>query len=90
MSAIQNPTSDPVEAIETHEKVLEYTRTLFPGPIQIRTEADPEVDQRYYVVSAVAGGEVEDVLRLNDIWHQNITDVAGELAGKYQLSLELQ
>jgi predicted RNA binding protein with dsRBD fold (UPF0201 family) len=91
MSVIQSTTTrEPVQATETHEKVLEYTRALFSGAIQIFAESDPETDEQYFVVSAVARGEVEDILRSNDIWHRKITEVARELAGRYQLSLEFQ
>jgi hypothetical protein len=71
------------------EAVRKFTEQLFGAPARIHPESDPDVAGEYLVVSVAARGEVEDIVALNHQWHAKLVDVAGDLAERYRLSLEL-
>ena len=71
-------------------KVVQFTETLFNGPVVVREESDPEFPSSYLVVSVVATGEVEHIVALNHDWHRRIGEVAGEFGCQYRLSLDIR
>ena len=75
--------------VETHDKVVRFTQSIFPGSVTISRESDPECSAEYFVVSAAATGEVEEIAALHHQWHAILGDVAGESAHDYRLSLQL-
>jgi hypothetical protein len=52
------------------QEVLAITGELFPGPLSIEREVDPEVpDQAFLVVTVEATGTVKDIVRRRREWH---------------------
>jgi hypothetical protein len=74
----------------TQERVIALTRSLFGGAPAISAGADPEYDEIFFVVEARASGTTEEVLRLNDQWHREIVQQAGDQALKFRLALNVE
>lgn len=61
---------DDLESSEEYRGVLAMTRRLFPGPVGVRREHDPELPEEYVVFDVQVGGTLEDNMALNRQWHQ--------------------
>jgi hypothetical protein len=51
-------------------QVIAVTGALFPGPVSVENDADPEVShQPFLVVTVEASGPVKDIVRRRREWH---------------------
>jgi hypothetical protein len=74
----------------TFSLVEEFSRELFQGGVTIRPEADPEYPSNYFVVTVAAIGSADELVELNDRWHREIRQIAGDAADQYRLALDVQ
>jgi len=69
------------------DAVRRFTRKLFQSPVKVRLDFDPEFSARYFVVTVMAKGSMKELLSLDDKWHQDIGEIAGDYADQFRLSL---
>lgn len=67
---------DDLESSEEYRNVLAMTQRLFPGPVEVRREQDPEFPEEYVVFDVQAHGNLKQVMALDREWHRE----CGELA----------
>lgn len=67
---------DDLESSEEYRNVLAMTQRLFPGPIEVRREHDPEFPEEYVVFDVQAHEDLKQVMALDRQWHRE----CGELA----------
>jgi hypothetical protein len=74
-----------------YQRVLSMTERLFPGPIQIRHEVDPEIPEHHYLVFEVVGnGSFDDIMARDRQWHREIAREARQSASVYTLMIDVQ
>src|SRR4051794_8178821 len=79
----QRPPSPVVELdklIDLQHEVQCFTEDLFGSPASLQPWRDEETDERHFIVHATAKkGDAAEVLRLNELWHRRIHEIAGNL-----------
>lgn len=74
-----------------YQRVLSMTERLFPGPIHVRHEIDPEIpDHRYLVFEVVGKGSFNEIMARDRQWHREIAREARESASAYTLMIDVQ
>jgi hypothetical protein len=75
--------------IDLQHDVQCFTADLFGSSASLQPWRDEETDERHFIVHATATGDAAEVLRLNDLWHRRIGEIAGNLSLKFRLSYSL-
>lgn len=76
---------------EDLERVVGFTKEIFPGELEIREEDDPEIPGVGYVVlSVTAQGSVEEVVARNDRWHRELRGSSLRRPELFRLSIDAQ
>ena len=71
--------------------MLSLTERLFPGPIQVRHEIDPEIPGHHYLVFEVmAKGTFDDAMARDRQWHREIARLARQSTNVYTLMIEVR
>lgn len=71
-------------------QVLALTERLFPGPIDVRRELDPEIpDYEYLVFNVSARGTVDDVSALDTQWHHELARIILNSPNVYCLNIDV-
>lgn len=66
------------------ERIVAMTAQLFPGPVRIETDIDPDFpDARRLVVEVEAQGDFRDILERESRWHDNLWELIGKSAGMH-------
>ncbi|MGH8244839.1 MAG: hypothetical protein ACREUU_00235 [Gammaproteobacteria bacterium] len=78
---------DPFRVVEIHDKVIEFTKSIFAGEPRIDVVQDPEFGNSMFVVRIEARGDVDELARLSSLWHHGLHNAAQELAIHYCLLL---
>jgi hypothetical protein len=87
VGAAPSPAYPPAE----HERILSMTERLFPGPIDVRHEMDPEISgHHYFVLGVVAKGDFDDIMARDRQWHREIAREASRSAHVYTLTIDVQ
>ena len=81
------PTASGGTLPNSHERVIQFTQTLFPGPVAVRLVTDPEVGDQRFQVKVEGSGDVETLVELSHQWHRGILDVAQDQSLLYVLSI---
>ncbi|HVC98613.1 MAG TPA: hypothetical protein VND64_33410 [Pirellulales bacterium] len=64
------PIDGPTGSNALPPPVIAITDELFPGPISVSTEADPEApSQSFLVLTVEASGEVREIVQRRREWH---------------------
>ena len=76
-SSFPQPTlPERLEDSEEYRQVLALTQRLFPGPINIRRQQDPELPEEYVVFEVHALGTFDEVMVLDYEWHRELGTLA--------------
>lgn len=87
-SSFSQPTlPERLEDSEEYRRVLALTQRLFPGPISIRREHDPELPEEYVVFDVCAEGPFEEVRARDREWCRECRNLAGPAFFLYRLAL---
>lgn len=78
-----------LEDSEEYRDVLAMTQRLFPGPIEIHREQDPELPEEYVVFDVHPRGSFEEVMARDREWHRECGMLAGSGCFLYGLALWL-
>ena len=63
---------------EVRSKIIAMTQGLFPGPIQIERDFDPQFpEDQWFVVDAEARGEVREMIDRELLWHDKVREIVG-------------
>lgn len=96
-SALLRPDADvgatppPAYPPAEFQRVLSMTERLFPGPIQVRHEIDPEIPGHHYLIFGVVGsGSFDDIMARDRQWHREIAHQAKLSANVYTLMIDVQ
>ncbi len=84
------PASQLSHVVDLHEQVQLLTETIFGSRPNICADSDPETDEKYFVVTVEAEGEVADIVKQNDEWHRRLCNELGEEARFFRLLLDIQ
>lgn len=72
-------------------EVRALTERLFPGPIDVRRELDPEIpDYDYLVFNVGACGTVEEVSARDAQWHHELAKIAPNPSHVYCLNIDIE
>jgi hypothetical protein len=84
--------SSTLDAAGDHEEILRVTRDVFPASnISVCEEVDPESDSdKYFVVSVVTRGEIDDLATRHRQWHHSARVVASSRANNYRLLIDVE
>jgi hypothetical protein len=74
---------------ELRKKIISLSQELFPGPVTIETEFDPEFpDDGWHAVEVEAHGEFREILDRELSWHDRIWELLGKDKGmQFRLSV---
>lgn len=61
-----------LEDSEEYRQVLAMTQRLFPGPINIRRQHDPELPEEYAVFEVHPRGAFEEIMARDYQWHEEL------------------
>jgi hypothetical protein len=86
----QVPGTSAFKIVEVHEKIAEMTRNLFKSEVSIHQETDAEIDDQYFVVKAIASGEIQEIVDQKRRWHELTGEISPEFAGLYRLSITVK
>lgn len=76
---------------DEHDLVLAFTERLFPGPIDVRREHDPEIqNHEYLVLNVVAAGTLDDIVSRDAHWHRELAKIAIHSPNVYCLNIDVQ
>lgn len=67
---------DQLESSEEYRNVLAMTQRLFPGPVEVRRERDPEFPEEYVVFDVQVHGNLKQVMTLDSQWHRECGNLA--------------
>lgn len=85
--AVASPSSPDGE----YSKVLALTQRLFPGPIEVQREQDPELPgHEYLVFNVVAKGCLEDIVSRDRDWHRELAKIALHSPNVYCLNIDVR
>jgi hypothetical protein len=74
-----------------YDKVVAITQRLFPGPIDVQREKDPEVEgQEYLVLNVVADGTLDEIVARDAQWHHELARIALHSPNVYCLNIDVQ
>lgn len=76
-----------LEDSEEYRQVLAMTQRLFPGPINIRRQHDPELPEEYVVFEAGVSGSLSEILERDAEWRRECGSVAPTAFHLYHLAL---
>ncbi|HVC93313.1 MAG TPA: hypothetical protein VND64_06455 [Pirellulales bacterium] len=69
-------------------QILLVTRDLFPGPVRVELQDDPEVVVEPYVVFTVeAEGDPKEIVRRRCVWHERLRCILSNLDEDIGLSI---
>jgi len=67
---------------ELRSKIVAMTYKLFPGPIRIETDIDPEFpEDKRFVVEVEARGEFREIIERELRWHDKLWELVGKPDG---------
>jgi hypothetical protein len=73
---------EPKAAPALQERLVAMTVALFPGPVRMETEIDPDFpEDRRFIVEVQAEGEFRDILNRELKWHDKLWELVGKSAG---------
>lgn len=85
MSKTQLLSSDVVDLAEEHgvadqlEAILEITEQMFPGPLRVEIDADPEWPSDRYITFVVeVTGTMKDFIRKQSKWRERVQSLIPE------------
>lgn len=67
---------DDLESSEEYRDVLAMTQRLFPGPVGVRREHDPELPEEYVVFDVHAHGTLDEIMIRDLEWHRECGKIA--------------
>ncbi len=68
------------------ERVLAFTREIFPGEIRVYAAEDPEIPgDRYHVFEVTTKGDVDELPAWDDQWHRRLCQLPDRIPGRYRL-----
>lgn len=67
---------DDLESSEEYRNVLAMTQRLFPGPVGVRRERDPELPEEDMVFDVQTHGYLMQVMAIDRAWHRECGDLA--------------
>ncbi|HEX7380425.1 MAG TPA: hypothetical protein VF278_25145 [Pirellulales bacterium] len=71
--------------------VVALTERLFPGPVDVQREQDPEIQgHSYFDLNVVAEGALEDILSRDTQWHRELARLALHSPNIYCLNIDVQ
>lgn len=82
--------SDAKKLAELQDRIIAFTSSIFRAPASLCSAVDLEYDEAYFAVRVTAAGSVEDILRMNNLWHREIVQHAGDFALKLRLALSIE
>lgn len=65
-----------LESSEEYRDVLAMTQRLFPGPVEVRRERDPEFPEEYVVFDVQVHGDLKSLMALESQWHRECGNLA--------------
>lgn len=66
-------------ASELPAAVIDISAELFPGPLEVHLEFDPELPNKKFVVLTVrASGKPKDLVRRRLAWHRRVSEAVPE------------
>jgi hypothetical protein len=73
-------TAPPIESAVLPPGITQIAASLFPGPVTVDREFDPEAPMDpFWVVSVEASGSFEDIIRRQCEWHEKIRPIACQI-----------
>ncbi len=67
---------------ELSARIIAMTHELFPGPIRVETDIDPEFpDDKRFVVEVEARGEFREIIERELRWHDKLWALVGKSVG---------
>ena len=79
------PESGMDEALDC---VHELTEAMFAGEVSVEATADPETpEERFVVFNVTAAGDVEDLLRRQRQWHEEVLRRAPDALNLFRISI---
>jgi hypothetical protein len=68
--------------------VRQFTKAMFPGEVSIEAMADPErPEERFVVFNVTAAGEVQELLRRQRQWHEEVLRRAPDAFNLFRISI---
>ena len=90
-AALPPPNADTLVPLtpELQSKIIALSQELFPGPVSIQTEFDPEFpDDQWHAVEVEAYGEFREILDRELLWHDKVWELLGKDIGlQFRLSV---
>lgn len=72
-------------------ELVQIAEELFPGPVSVDIETDPELpSERYAVFNVTATGDMTDVINRHRTWHERTALVVPDHCDKIRLSIDIQ
>lgn len=72
---------------QSHQAVMDFTQRLFGTSARIEAKTDPEFGTSHFAVCVAVSGATDQIIALDDRWHRELLQAAGESARRYTLSL---
>lgn len=83
-------TPAPTYPAAEYNAVLAMTERLFPGPVDVRHESDPEIAGHHYLdLNVVAHGALEDIMARDAQWRRELLQIAPGLPNVYCLNIDI-
>lgn len=71
--------------------VLSMTERLFPGPVDVRHEVDPEIAGHHYMdFNVVAHGSLDEIMTRDVQWHRELLRIAPRSPNIYCLNIDVK
>jgi hypothetical protein len=87
-SVVPSP-ADFATGNDTMARAMSLTQLLFPGPVRVEFEDDPEIPDVSYVVFHVeAHGTSGDIIRRRLQWHDQVRELIPDSAQHLRLSVD--
>lgn len=69
------------QATELPTEILEISAQLFPGPLQLDHESDPESPgERFLVLTVRASGSPRELVERRREWHRRVSEVLPDMS----------